>query len=113
MPEWGMYAIFGVLIVGMIAFQFISNKKKTKQRQELLNSMGVGSKIMTIGGMYGEIIGTTSDNRFILNVGLGDQKTVIVIDKQSIRNVVQPAFNTTAPTTATVETTVEKNEESK
>ncbi|MDR1940406.1 MAG: preprotein translocase subunit YajC [Clostridiales bacterium] len=86
--QYGMLIFLGVLIVGMLVFNVVSGKKKAKQRQELLNSMGVGTKILTIGGMYGTIVGVTSDNKLIVNVGTDESETLIVFDKQSIRTTV-------------------------
>ncbi|MDR1906247.1 MAG: preprotein translocase subunit YajC [Clostridiales bacterium] len=105
-----MYVLIGLMIV-WVAFQAISGRKKNKQRQELLNSMGPGTKIVTIGGIYGEIRNITADNKIVVNVGPADKENLVVFDKQSIRNVISGfAANAVSPSSAPAE---EKKEESK
>ncbi|MDR3263306.1 MAG: preprotein translocase subunit YajC [Clostridiales bacterium] len=83
-----LYVMIGLLVL-MFGFQFISGRKKNKKRQELLNSIGPGAKILTIGGMYGEIKNITADNKIVVNVGTYDRETLITLDRQSIRTVVE------------------------
>jgi preprotein translocase subunit YajC len=86
--QYGMLIFLGVLLVGMFAFNIVSNKKKNKQRQDTLNQIGVGTKILTIGGMYGKVVEISSDNKLVVDVGNGAKETLIVFDRQSVRTVV-------------------------
>lgn len=52
----GISFLFPLIIIGgMMFFMSRSQKKQQKQRQDLLNSMDVGSKVVTIGGLHGVI----------------------------------------------------------
>lgn len=44
-----------VVLGGMMFFMTRSQKKQQQKRQELLNSMTVGSQVITIGGLHGVI----------------------------------------------------------
>lgn len=44
-----------VVLGGMMFFMTRSQKKQQQKRQDLLNSMVVGSKVVTIGGLHGVI----------------------------------------------------------
>ena len=52
----GAYGPF-VLLFGVFYFMlYRPQKKEQKRRQELLASLKKGAKIMTVGGIYGEIV---------------------------------------------------------
>lgn len=55
MGAYGSMIIWVVVIAGMMFFMTRNQKKQQKQRQEQLNSMQVGSKVITIGGLHGVI----------------------------------------------------------
>jgi len=56
-----MFVIFGLIIFFMIR----SQKKQEKKRKEMLNSIKVGDKIMTNGGIIGEIVKVKDDTYMI------------------------------------------------
>jgi preprotein translocase YajC subunit len=78
--------MIGVIVV-MFGFQIISGRKKNKQREELLNSMGPGTKVLTAGGMYGTIRSVLPEGKVVLDVGTPEAETLIVLSKQGIRNI--------------------------
>ena len=55
MPGWVMYVILGVFLVLMIVMTIIPQKKQKKKQEEMMNSIQIGDKIMTIGGFVGKI----------------------------------------------------------
>ena len=59
-----------------------------------MNSLAVGTKIMTIGRLVGVIVQVNADNTLHVNVGTEDQPTVIVIDRNAVGLVLQ---NVAAP----------------
>ena len=81
MDNWWLYLIIGVILVGMILLTIIPQKKRQKQQQEMMNSLTVGTKIMTIGRLVGVIVQVNADNTLHVNVGTEAQPTVIVIDR--------------------------------
>ena len=47
------------LLIMVVIFYFLlyrPQKKQQKQRQVLLNSLKKGQKVLTVGGIYGEIV---------------------------------------------------------
>ena len=52
------------LLTMVVIFYFLlyrPQKKQQKQRQVLLNSLKKGQKVLTVGGIYGEIVSLTED----------------------------------------------------
>lgn len=58
-----MIVIMGVLIW----FMWRGQKKEQKRRQEMIEGVKVGDKIVTIGGIYGEVI-TVKEKTFIVKI---------------------------------------------
>ena len=57
-------ANFAPIIVMLLIFYFLlyrPQKKARQERDEMLNSLKVGSRVITIGGIYGTIVGLTDD----------------------------------------------------
>ena len=94
-----MFAIVGALMVAMIVYTMFSSKKRKKQQDTMMNSLVVGTKIMTIGRMVGKITQVNSDNTLIINVGTESSPTLIVIDRQAVGLVLENA-NVPAPAPA-------------
>lgn len=84
--QWIMIAILGVFFVLMIVMTIIPQRKQKKKMQEMMNSLAVGDKVMTIGGFVGTIeeINTDSD-RFTLNIGNEENKVLVVLVRNAIR----------------------------
>jgi len=86
----GAGALIGMLlpIVAMIAVFYLfiirPERKKSKKVKEMLDSLKVGDRICTIGGIYGTIIGI-KDETIELAVGREDAKMVVA--RWAIRNV--------------------------
>ena len=100
MPEWVMYVIIGVVLVGMIVLTIIPQKKRQKQQQEMMNSLVVGTKIMTIGRLVGKIVQINGDNTLHVNVGTEENPTIIVIDRNAVGLVLENIAPPAAPVVA-------------
>lgn len=87
-PKIGTYIIFGVAIVaiiGMFVWSTISNKKKRKQAEEMVTSLKIGDRVKTIGGICGFVVQVNdSENTFVLETGLDDNKSYVKFDKGAI-----------------------------
>ena len=98
LPNWVMPVVLGVLLVGMMAMSIIPQRKRRKEHEQMMNSLTVGTKIMTIGRMVGKIAQVNTDNTLVLNVGTDLNPTLIVIDRQAIglvlENVAAPVIET-------------------
>lgn len=104
-----MYIVIGVVLVLMIVLTIIPQKKRQKEQQNMMNSLTVGTKIMTIGRMVGVITQVNADNTLIINVGTENAPTLIVIDKNAVGLVLQ---NVAAPAEAVEEKKEENSADS-
>lgn len=84
-----MYIIIGVVLVLMIVLTIVPQKKRQKQQQQMMDSLAVGTKIMTIGRMVGKITQINSDNTLVVNVGTEFNPTLIVIDRNAVGLVLE------------------------
>lgn len=67
----------------------------------MMDSLAVGTKIMTIGRMVGKITQINPDNTLVINVGTEFSPTLIVIDRNAVGLVLE---NVAAPAPAPVVT---------
>ena len=102
--NWPMFVIIGVVLVLMIVLTIVPQKKRQKEQQKMMDSLNVGTKLMTVGGIVGKITQVNSDNTLIVNVGTENNPTLIVIDRKAVGYVleavaapaaVEPAATTT------------------
>ncbi len=89
LPGWAMWIIIGVVLVLMIALTIIPQKKRQKEQQNMMNSLAVGTKLMTVGGLVGKITQVNADNTLIINVGTEENPTLIVIDRKAVGYVLE------------------------
>lgn len=76
----GWIAVFGV----MMFLMFRNQRKQAKQRQELLNHIKVGDKVVTAGGIYG-LISKVSENAFQVEIA---DKVFVEIAKSGVTSVI-------------------------
>ena len=84
------YAIqFLPMILIFVIFYFMlirPQRKKDKEAKAMLESLKVGDRICTIGGIYGTIIRIKDD---ALTIEVSEQKNQMVIARWAVRNVEQ------------------------
>ncbi|MDR3216593.1 MAG: preprotein translocase subunit YajC [Clostridiaceae bacterium] len=91
--QYTMLIILGLFFVVMMVMTVIPQKKRKKQQQEMMSSLGIGTKVMTIGRMIGTIVAiNNAENQIILNVGSDENPTLITIDRGAIGMVVNPTI---------------------
>ncbi|MCI6159341.1 MAG: preprotein translocase subunit YajC [Selenomonadaceae bacterium] len=81
---WGMLIFMGALFYFML---YRPQKKQQKKRKEMLDSLKVGSRVMTIGGIYGTIKKLTST---VVTLEIADHVEI---------QVTRSAINATVPET--------------
>ena len=87
-PSSGMMMIPFIILIGvMIAISMRTSSKEKKKREEMMNSIRKGTKIMTSGGILGEIAEVQKD-QFLLKVANNVQ---IAISRSAVAQVIQPA----------------------
>ena len=82
-----MMVPFIILIGVMIAISIRTSSKEKKKREEMMNSIRKGTKIMTTGGILGEIAEVQKD-QFLLKVANNVQ---IAISRTAVAQVITPA----------------------
>ena len=76
-----------IIFVVMIAISLRTSSKEKKKREEMMNSIRKGTKIMTSGGILGEIAEVQKD-QFLLKVA---NKVQIAISRSAVAQVITPA----------------------
>lgn len=81
----GLFGLIPMIIVMavLIYFMWRSQKKEQKKRQEMIESVKVGDRVVTIGGIYGEIL-TVREKSFILKIA---DNTRVEIAKNAVSSV--------------------------
>ncbi len=80
-----IFSLLPLLLLVYIIFDAVQRKKSTKKYKEMLNSIKPGDKIVTIGGLKGEIA-TINEKTFELKVDKGirlefERKAIAKLDK--------------------------------
>ena len=82
------FVIMGVLIIAIIAlfvWQSITNKKRQKEAANMVESLKVGDRVKTIGGVCGFVAEiNNAENTFVLETGTDDKKSYVKFDKGAI-----------------------------
>lgn len=85
--NWIMLVILGVFFVAMILMTIIPQRKQKKKMQDMMSSLSVGDKIMTIGGFVGSIVEINAESdRYTINVGSDENPVNVTIVKNAIRS---------------------------
>ncbi len=75
-----------VLIIAIVYFLMIRPQaKKQKEHQQMINQIGKGDKVISIGGIHGTII-EVKENSLLMQVSKNSE---ITLDKSSIASVVK------------------------
>ena len=82
-----MIVVYGLLFVAMYFFMIAPQRKKQKEHQKMLESLGAGDEVITAGGIYGEITNTKQD-RFVIRIA---DNTKIEVGKAFVQTVVRKA----------------------
>lgn len=86
-PGGGMW-LFGVIILVWIAYLYSAsknNKKKQQERENTLNSLAKGTKVVTIGGIHGVVVSTT-DKTFTIKVD-PNKETTLTLERQALARI--------------------------
>lgn len=101
-----------LLVIVLIVMPIFTNKKRQQSVNTLHNSLKVGDKVMTIGGIIGTVtdVRQTSpvDKEFTIETGEDGRKTTMVLDIKALYQILPAASATTAvePTAKTEEPAV-------
>ena len=90
-----------VVVVVMMVVSSSSNKKRQKQYESMLAEIKPGTRVRTIGGIYGTVTKVQDD---VVIVSVGPDKARLVFTKQAIANIED------APVEATIEGEIRETE---
>lgn len=89
-PSWfqqyGIWIVFGLVIVGMILLMIIPQRKQKKRQEEMMATLGLGSIVTTIGGIVGEVVELDEKHVWLLT-GSGDNKCTMQFVRQAIHSI--------------------------
>lgn len=82
--------VFIVFLIAMMYFMLIRpQKKREKEAKAMLDSLKVGDKIVTIGGIAGKVSKIKDDYVIIEtgNIGTQDEKSFLKMERDAIKSV--------------------------
>ena len=74
-----------VILVVMILLLFRSQHKETKRKQEMVNNLKTGDKVITAGGIHG-VIANVKDGTFIIKIA---DNVKIEVNKSAVSTVIE------------------------
>ncbi|WEV45077.1 preprotein translocase subunit YajC [Streptococcaceae bacterium ESL0687] len=77
-----------VMVGGMMFMTSRQQKKAQESRKNLLDSMKIGSSIVTIGGLHGTLFAVNDD---LGTIELDCEGVILTFDKSAIKTVKEPA----------------------
>jgi len=81
-PFFGI--IWIVLMIVLFYFMLIRpQKKQQKAMKAMLDSLAVGDKVVTVGGIHGKIL-KMKDDTVVLETGSGTEKSTLTLSRNSI-----------------------------
>ncbi|MBQ2932431.1 MAG: preprotein translocase subunit YajC [Clostridia bacterium] len=87
----GLIGSFLPLILMVLVFYFIllrPQKKREKELKNMLASLKVNDEVATIGGIHGKIT-RIKDDLFVLESGIGQNKSYITVDRSAISRFIK------------------------
>lgn len=84
--DYIMFIVLGAFFVLMIVMTIIPQRKQKKKMQEMMSSLQIGDKIMTIGGFVGIITEyDAASDGYVINIGTEEAPVNVSIVKNAIR----------------------------
>ena len=102
-----IYVVLIVLVVAMLVLPSITNKRRMKEYNQMLDQLRVGDEVRTIGGVVGRVtkINTKGELKtFVLETGAKGSKTTMEFDMAAVGTVLKSTY---------VAPTIEENKKSK
>lgn len=95
-----MVSAFLPLVLMILVFYFIlirPQKKREKELQNMLAALKVGDEVATVGGIRGKIT-RIKDELFVLETGLGANKSFITVERSAVSRFLKQAEENKKPT---------------
>ena len=78
---------FGLIFAAMWFLMIAPQRKKQKQHEAMLKSLGNGDEVVTAGGIFGTVV-AVKDDRFIVRIA---DNTKVELGKSFVSSVVKKA----------------------
>ena len=101
--NWWIYIVLIGLMAVMLILPMITNRKRSKDYNNMLDSIRVGDTIRTIGGIIGRITKINEKDGYktiIIETGAKNAKTTMELDFASIYSVINQSTKPAAPAKA-------------
>ena len=83
-----MFMPFVLIIAVFYFFMIRPQRKKDKAHRELLSALKVTDEVLSIGGIHGKIV-RVKDETYLLETGIGTQKSFIQIERAAISRLIK------------------------
>ena len=82
----GFFSQFGLplILIAALIIMFVLSARSNKKRQSMLDGLKAGSRVRTIGGIYGTVTAVKGD---VVFVSVGPDKVRLVFTKQAIASI--------------------------
>lgn len=81
---WASLIFMVAMMVGLILLMIVPQRKRDKQVRAMLNSIKVGDRVRTIGGIYGTVIVAKED---LITIVSGPDDVKLVFARGAIANI--------------------------
>lgn len=82
--QYGFMLIMLAALVAMLVFTSRSNKKRQQQYKDMIDALKPGTRVRTIGGIYGTVTSVKDD---VIFVSVGPDKVRLVFTRQAIASI--------------------------
>lgn len=82
-----MVVIIGVVLLAVAVMSAFNVRKRRGELEEVHTELGIGSKVLCCGGIYGRVVGI-DDNEETVNVEIA-KGTVITISRYAIQTLIK------------------------
>lgn len=109
-----IYVVLIVMVVAMLVLPSITNRRRMKEYNQMLDQLRVGDEVRTIGGVVGRVtkINTKGELKtFVLETGAKGAKTTMEFDMAAVGTVLKSTYVDPALTKAKKEEKAEVKEE--
>ena len=88
--SWWIYVVLLGLLVVMLVLPMITNRKRAKEYNDMINNINVGDTVRTVGGVIGRIVKINDKEGYktiILETGAKGNKTTMEFDMASVYTI--------------------------
>lgn len=92
---WWIYLILVVLVVLMLVLPSLTNRRRVKEYNQMVERLRVGDEVRTIGGIIGRVTKINNkdgEQTFILETGARGSKTTMEFDMASVGTVLKSNY---------------------